>query len=1244
MATIESIKRKIDTLDAGSFQNLCDMYLSKIGYSNIVSLGAKAGTSKTTKGTPDTYFTTPKGQYIFVEYTTQKIGLFKKIVDDLQKCLDTKKTGISNENIAEIIYCHTSSNITPEQDEQIKKLCYDLGILLTIIGIDRLAGDLYLYHHRIVLDFLGISLSTGQIQTLDDFIKGYNSKKIAAPIDTPFILREQEIGRINKFFENVNIVLLSGSSGAGKTRLALHYADTYTLNSKCYCVHSNDQPIYDDLKIFIDTPGRYFIVVDDANQLSGLQHIIQYTLMQPDGYDVKVLITIRDYAVEKVINEIRTMASYEIVDVDPFSDEEITELLKTSLGILNPDYLDRIVRISEGNARIAVLAGKIAYDAQRLSSIDDASELYEDYFGIYLNENNLANEDNLLISAGIVAFLGAIHLDYTDYLLSVLEHKNMSRDSFIEGIKKLHEMEVLDIYKDKVIRFSEQSLSNFLLKLVFYDRRLLSLSSMVKAFFVSDHSKVVFSINTLLNIFRNDELHNFVRHEILTLWGELAKEGSVELPKFIKAFFMMNPIDTLLILQNKIENIESIQIDIDDLNTQDGRNYINVSDDTIEILSGFADMTDLPAAIDLLFAYYLKRPDLFMEFYHAITSRLGIDKKSHTFGYYTQITLFEKFAEHSNNWQNDFVATLFLEVAEDFLKLWFTSSEAGRRNTIVMHNISLISSDGTESYRRIIWESLAVLSETNKYKGKIREIISSYGGRIDEVSLSILHYDFQYIKSIVENNYPPIDINSCLMAKRISQIFKCKDIPNEELFTDYFNGKEYTLYELLKEPDFSEDFDYGEREEMKKKAIKEYVQNNRLENLIGIIDMCKNISVVDNNNWGVSTGLGCVFDELRQNKENYVNMIKCYLQNDTPFDLNPIGLVNTLFIYLGDVETYELINSFEYESKNAWIYAYFHELPQRYINEYTLNSMYDFLKCSSDKNLPQSSYRSVDFLIKYLAVDKDAFVNGCRIILDKLEYSPFVFKIYFGLSFNMYRNSPQDLIQNFEGNQELLVDIYLAMLKFDSHCDYEGQFLREFYLNSPQILDRYIDHLVENDSKTFFRNRKRYLFFFELDNFLEVFNETFDSLLERLEYPTVNLNRYLESILLPVSSKSELLGKQDFIVRQNIQTSSSEIMKMRCLFEIISILPLDRRISYWLLFFEHNQSFDDFKALPLTPSSYGGTGSLVPVYSSWIDFLEQLLPHFTGIKWLQHKKRVEDHIKYSKDSIEREQINEILRG
>ena len=104
MATIDSIKQRIEQLSEGAFQVLCDAYLSREGYQNPVSLGTKSGTQKTTRGTPDTYFCLPDGKYVFAEYTTQRERLKEKILSDLEKCFDSQCTGINNDEITEIIY------------------------------------------------------------------------------------------------------------------------------------------------------------------------------------------------------------------------------------------------------------------------------------------------------------------------------------------------------------------------------------------------------------------------------------------------------------------------------------------------------------------------------------------------------------------------------------------------------------------------------------------------------------------------------------------------------------------------------------------------------------------------------------------------------------------------------------------------------------------------------------------------------------------------------------------------------------------------------------------------------------------------------------------------------------------------------------------------------------------------------------------------------------------------------------
>lgn len=1089
MANIESIKQKILQLDAGSFQNLCDTYLYKNGYPNIVSLGGEAGTRKTTPGTPDTYFIASNGKYIFVEYTTQRTGLFAKIKDDLEKCLDISKTGVTHDKISEIIYCHTSSNITPSQDYEIKILCENVGIKLTVIGIDKLAEDIYLFHHNIARDFLGISISTDQIQSCDDFVMQYNANKMAAPIDTRFLFRDKELEKIDEAYQKTDVVILSGAAGSGKTRLALRYIEncSNTRNEKVYCIHSNALPIYEDLKLFLDTPGNYFIFIDDANQLSGLQHIIRYTTMKPERYNVKILITVRDYALHKVTNDVREITSYDTINVNPFTDDEIKKLLETALGIMNHDYHERIIRIAEGNARIAILAGKVACNSNHLNSINDVSQLYEDYYGSSLEGNQLLSDNSMSITAGIVAFLEAIHLERIDAFLPILQEKGLSRDDFIENIRKLHEQEIIDIYNDKVVRFSEQCLSNYLLKYVFFDKKLLSLSKMIKACFQNYRERTISSINTLLNIFRNEKLFNFIEKEIKMLWDELSTEESPFFFEFVKAFFPINPTETLLILQNEIELEDDVIIECSDIDTEKGKNYQNVTNDIIEILGGFANMTDLPTACDLLFQYYLKRPDLYMEFYHAVNRYYGINKDSMHCDFYTQITLFEKIIEHSSGWKQEFIAILFLDIAKEFLKLHFSPTEGGRKHTVTMYHIPLVLSEGVEKYRKLVWESLSLLCKIDKYRAKVREILDSYGGTVEDISIPVLQFDLEYINSILESEFPPDELTNCLLVNRIANIFNCLNLSCESLSAKYFEGEQLQLYFLLKGSDYKESVDYKEREKLKRQSIEQYVSNCDLVMFKQLIDVCHKIKNLDvDTAWKIGEGLGIAFDAISLKKDCCIDAIKYYIEKDTPNNLHPNRLIGILFSLLSDSEVYQIIISREYSQKNAWLYAYYHELPHELITESHLQGLYSFLEDDSDRDITSSSMRDVDFLEKYNIIDEQAFITGCKIILTKMEYSPFIVHIYFNLLFNNHQNTPQEVIQKFNCDLELLEDIYCAMMSYDNHHDYNGKFLEKIYLIRPSILERYIAYLTSKNNGSFSDHQEKHRCFFDLDDFIEI--------------------------------------------------------------------------------------------------------------------------------------------------------------
>ncbi|MEG0362065.1 MAG: hypothetical protein RR602_10565 [Longicatena sp.] len=411
-----------------------------------------------------------------------------------------------------------------------------------------------------------------------------------------------------------------------------------------------------------------------------------------------------------------------------------------------------------------------------------------------------------------------------------------------------------------------------------------------------------------------------------------------------------------------------------------------------------------------------------------------------------------------------------------------------------------------------------------------------------------------------------------------------------------------------------------------------------------LIDVCHDIDDLDGHTgWQVGKGLEIAFDAISLKKDLYVDVIKYYIEKNTPNNLHPYHLVNILFSFLSDSEVYQIINGREYSQKNDWLYAYYHELLPELITESHLQGIYSFLEDTSDRDITSSSMRDVDFLEKYNKMDQQVFIKGCKIILNKMKYSPFIVHIYFDLLFNEYHNTPQEVIRKFYGALELFEEIYFAMLLHDNYFDYEGQFLKEIYLNRPSILERYVAYLI-NKNSSFSDHKEKHRCFFDLDTFIEIYNKIFELLIRDCKFPTMLVPYFLETLLLPVQNEQKLLERQDEWMRQCIQLFPTDKTKMYCLFSVISKLGNERKKEYILLFLENNSLFEDFEKIPLKPTSWMWSGSAIPMYSAWIEFLESLLPNFIGLKWIKHKNHIETQISYLKTQIESEQIDEILRG
>ncbi len=1245
MAKITSIKERINQLDAGSFQILCDAYLSKEGYPNLVALGTMSGTTKTTKGTPDTYFCISNGNYIFAEYTTQKNNLVKKIYADLEKCLDSEYTGISTDKIIEIVYCHTSSNITPKDDADLKQICKDLNVKLTLIGIDKLANDLFVKYPSIIRDYLNLSVDTQQIQSFDDFIHQYDANTLVAPLQTKFMFRKQELQSIDIAFQTHNIVLLSGPAGIGKTRLALEYANNRTLQTKetFYCIHNRSMPLYQDLIIFFEKPGDYFIFIDDANQLSELQHIVEYVNKSSDGYNVKILISVRDYAIQKVKSEICEISTYETIAIKLLSDEEICSIVNEYFGITNNKYLDRIARISEGNCRIAMLAGKVASETNRLDSLDDVTTLYTNYYGKALNDAELVTNKSLLIVAGIMSFLNTVRFDHIEQLLPLLEELNINQEAFMEAIYQLHIKEIVNIYHDMVVVFSEQCFANYILKYIFIDTKLISLSKTIKFGFLISRQRTIHAVSTLLNVFRNDSLYAFVKSEILTVWNQLCDEKSPDFYEYMKAFYAVNQSETLLILKSIIDDMEAIDIKPEKIDRKTGRNYQNVDNDILTILGGFADTELLDSALDLFFIFYQKHPDLYIKFYHAIITYYSVQNQSRDCNFYTQITLLNKFIEYSNNWENKYVTLLYIDITSKFSKLTFSYTEASRNNkSFIMNQLSLNYSESACQYRKIMWTNLSKIATFSCYKAEILDIFKNYGHGINESNNKIIEFDKKFICDIMLASFKTDELKPCLIASHIRDIFDNAGCSTESLDT-FVDSPKMQLYNLLIGPKWNLEISYEERERITEHNIKEYVENSM--DLKNTFDLLFNIyleyiNIDHSDSYNIARGIHTVLQMLKNDKESYIYSVYRIIASENIEGITPASIICDLFELFDAEQIFRLIASAPLPTNNYWMYSYFSELPQKYVNEKQLEKLYEFLRSDSDKFITNSPYRNILSFKKFLCIDRDVIVTSSKIILEKKHYSPFIVGIYFHLLFNKHIEEPKNVIALFADDIKLLETIYLCLNH--AHIDYDGEYLYEICLFDSEFLTDFADWLVEdNNYNKLSEIEPKCSVFYKHNNYIENIDVIINEAFSKCKISNLYMPKILQSFL-PLKESPQYRNKVDAWIKHFIELNCFDSVKIRCLFDALSQIDLNLLTTHLRLFINLNSDFELFKQLPLTPTSYSWSGSAVPLYSSWIDHLEGVLSLCHGIKFIEHRKLIEDNIASLREQIKHEEIRDIL--
>ena len=1247
MSKLTDIKYRIDQLDGGKFQNLCDIYLTCRGYGNGYSLGMKTGTNKTAKGSPDTYFLTPNGKYVFVMYTTQKDNIFTKAIEDFSKCFNANKTGLQPKSVSEIVYCHTCQRLTAGEHEQLHDFCKQRDAALTLIGLDELGNDLYLKYPRLAKDFLGISVNTGQVLTKDEFISVHDSNRLSAPLNTDFLLREEELRLANEKLALNDILILSGPAGVGKTKLALQICEVLAEQNtlEVVCIKSNGLELYEDLLTTFEPEKDYLVFVDDANELSGLHFVLEHfkKVTNEKKYIKKIIMTVRDYARKQVVDAIHEVEKPQILRIGMFKDDEIRKLIKSAYGITNHWYLDRIVAIADGNARLAMLAGKIASETEDLDSIRDVTELYDHYYRKQLDV--IIENPSCLISAGIMAFFETLHLDHLGSLEPIFAAAKLSEDQFVMDLKTLHELEIVDLCHDKAAKISDQSFSNYLIKYVFVDKKNISLFEMIKVCFFINKAKTITACNILLNVFSDETTQDFVRQQIKNVWDSLADDEEHFYP-FFKSFFYVRPTESLIILRDMIASETFCEFDIDTILNNKAENETSITDDIICMLCGYKNHTLLPEAIDLLLCYYQKRPDLFSELYSALVFHFGVDKDSYYFAYVVQKTVVDKIitmVEKDASPQN---VLLFIRVAEKMLRLSFSSLESGRDDTVTYYTIPLKAHEVVLQYRKLLWEELFEIYKRGTYCREIEylllECCNPYGDNLD---YAVISADMDSINSFF-GIFSPECLLHCVIAEHIKDVAEHIEYPYDNVLSPFLESQKYKIYHMLNMNRCERNnMGYTEFKEYQKTEIKTCIKQYSISDFHYLLTVCREcLESVDRNAQCLGVGLDCAIEAFSYNQDLYIEAVRAYLSADTPYDIHPHTVLCKLFSFMSAEDVEALIESIEFSRKNIWLWSFFAEMPVEQITSVWVKKLLDYFE-HIPQNLQSSPFRPLYELEKYEKIDANVILKACKIITAHYDESPFVFSLYFSLMMNFAYAESGNMIKKFERDIHLFEDIYLKCVKYSEHDDNDGLILAKIIKQDSDFLYNYLDEMLTNDSRKYRgydKWAKRLSGLWMDDSYLRYMDCISEYIIDKDGADSWTYNSVMEQLLLHKTNPDAVAERQNKWIFDTIEKYHKDQQRMSGLFAAISEQSSFVRKIALEKFLGLNSDFSHFESIQLEASHWEGWGSLIPCIEERIDYLTSILPLLSGIDYLNHKQKVEQDIESLKYQILQEEIKELI--
>lgn len=1218
---IQRLEQALLEIDQAKFQEFCTSLIDlKYNPNSISPIGSVTGKLKTRKGQPDCYFKLENGDLIFAEYTTMSAlngrnALMKKLENDVKSCFD----GIKDPNsVSKVVLCFTD-NLKADEQIHLNTICrsFNEKCEFEILGIRDLANCAKKYS-SLASDYLGVLIS-GQILTPKEFIKRYDRFTFSTPLGNEFIGRTEELADGLAHLTEGDAIVLSGDAGIGKTRLALQIGYEFCKTNQDFefiCISGPGENIFEEMRSTIQPDRKYLILADDANRMSNNYHQLLNLLVETENGNVKIITTVRKYALYELKEKIVEFG-VKVLPIENLTRQELSEILTTQCKISNEKAVSRILDIAQENARIAFMCAKI--EDNILVNLRNPTHVFEHCYSEILNLLKSCKDYKLTLkSLALLSFCRRIKKipNNLDLYYSAF---GLREDQFWECCIELCEYEIVDLYNQRLAKISDQSLSTFLFREVFFKSGILDFKLILDNF-LDKKSFIVDSIMPIVYGFGEEVFIESFKNKTLIPFWEVVKEDDNRAMMFLQIFNQVLPTQTIAYLSRFVKEEQVIKENQEYLFEYTDRDFQFNKDQTLSLLQDFrGNPQQLPTAIELISLYGLRFPEKAAEVAYVLGQGYGIRYEDTENGFQTQHILIDFLTEKSN--ENDYYKQLAIATTYEIISKTARKSETGESDSNGrLMNIRTYSILDTEVYLALRTKCLQFLNEAFlENREKLLKLIRSV---VFEPSLSgMLQSDASVIYPSLFNKLDPNNFKEAKFANELFDLFEKHNLTHLSIDRNQFN---HPLHRLSKE--------LFPKETERNVVGYDNIHREKMKDLCSELDLEQTVELIDNIlllrsyedsrlSYKYNNSIQFILEALaiRNDKSRFIEICVRYIEVLEEF--NCYHIFNKYFSNTGNWnELYKILSPKKIELTHTFI-CFCQTVPEQAIVEMKIHfNLYEEFKSVLQFTEKSLRLNSTNFLSKFnlfVSISDMCQELGKIIITRNIENNKEII-----LGDNFYKIAEAHI----QSDLELYSKLYLLDRKNDTIFDYDGKILESFLIKEPAFMCTYFDVLVDyrytwymhdNEINAVWNNQNYHLIFYTLMSHIA----------------NNDLSYKAEKFLKQLVRRNDHAEKIRGCFEQLVENYSDDGELMSLVFKICPNQPIEFRLNLLSEFLLKNTNFSDFKKIDLLNKgmlTMSSPGSQVPskikekLKIENIRDLVALLPN--QLKYIDHSEYLEKKI------------------